>query len=240
MRKLCTLKCFVLLCIFGMTNLKGSGQIAAWDFTGAAAPATFAATTFNANLVSTSGANNVTRGAGASASAGANSFRTVGFQNNGISVANTDYFQITLTAQPTFKVSLSTIDARFNGTATYAASPGVSSQFAYSLDGTNFTLIGSPTVTIGAPAVMTQIDVSGIAALQNVTSGTTITLRYYASGQTATGGWGFFSSAVGVNGLAIGGTVTTAVSSNANLSNLVLNTGTLVPAFASGTTSYTS
>src|SRR6476620_5585211 len=152
-------KVYLLLILFiavGLTNVQA--QIAGWDFTGAAAPATFAATTFNANLVSTSGANNVTRGAGAASSAGANSFRTVGFQNNGISVANTDYFQITLTAQPTFKVSLSTIDARFNGTNTYAVSPGVSSQFAYSLDGTNFTLIGSPSVTVGVPAVMTQID----------------------------------------------------------------------------------
>lgn len=202
---------FVLFLVFLCTVLKNANaQIAAWDFTGAAAPATFAATTFNANLVATAGANNITRGPGAAASAGGNSFRTVGFQNNGIATTNTDYFQITLTAQTGFTVSLSTIDARMAGTATYAAAPGVSQQFAYSLDGTNFTLIGAPSVTVGTPATLTQIDVTGIGALQNVAAGTTVTLRYYATGQTTTGGWGFNSPALGQNGLAIGGSVTAA------------------------------
>ncbi|MFN4256885.1 MAG: MopE-related protein, partial [Saprospiraceae bacterium] len=54
---------------------------------------------------------------------------------------------------------------------------------------------------------MTQINLSGITALQNVAAGTTIYIRYYASGQTTTGGWGFSSSSNSVNGLAIGGTV---------------------------------
>jgi len=192
----------MILCSAGV-----NAQIAAWDFTGAAAPVTFAATTFNANLVAGAGANNITRGATAAASAGGNSFRTVGFQNNGIATTNTDYFQTTLTANTGFALSLSTIDARFAGTASFAVSPGVSSQFAYSLDGTNFTLIGAPGVTIGTPATMTQIDLTGIPALQNVAAGTTVTIRYYASGQTTTGGWGFISSAPGINGLAFGGTV---------------------------------
>ncbi len=184
------------------------GQIAAWDFTGAGNTATATATTFNSNLVSASGANNITRGAGASASSGANSFRTTGFKNDGISTSNTDYFQITLTAADGYKLSLSTIDAKFNGTAGFYASPGVTSQFAYSLDGSTFTLIESPVQSTSL--TMTQIDLSGIVALQNVAAGTTITLRYYASGQTTTGGWGFISSALGQNGLAIGGTVVAA------------------------------
>jgi hypothetical protein len=182
------------------------GQVAAWDFTGQSSPATVAATTFNANLVSTSGASNITRGAGAGASAATNSFRTTGFKNDGISTSNTDYFQVTLSAASGFQLSLSTIDANFNGTAGFFASPGVTSQFAYSLNGTTFTLIGSPVTSTSL--AMTQINLTGISALQNVPSGTTITLRYYASGQTTTGGWGFFSSASGVNGLAIGGALT--------------------------------
>ncbi len=108
------------------------------------------------------------------------------------------------------------------GTASFAATPGVSSQFAYSLDGTNFTLIGSAAVTVGTPATLPTIDLTGISALQNVSAGTTITLRYYASGQTTTGGWGFISSAGGVNGLAIGGAV--AVD---NTPNLVVSSGSL-------------
>lgn len=201
---------FILVALFANV---GWGQIAAWDFTGVGFTTltTYAATTFNANLVSTSGANNITRGAGASWSSGSNSFRTQGFQNNGISTANTDYFQITLTAATGYKFSLSTIDAKFGGTGTFYASPGVTSQFAYSLDGLNFTLIGFPVQSTSL--TMTQIDLSGISALQNVAAGTTVTLRYYASGQTTTGGWGFQSAAsAGTNGLAIGGTVTSTTS----------------------------
>ena len=188
----------------------GWGQIAAWDFTGVGSTSlpTFTATTFNANLVSTSGANNITRGSGANWSTGTNSFRTTGFQNNGISTSNTDYFQITLTATTGNKISLSTIDARFAGTTSFCASPGVSNQFAYSLDGTNFTLIGSPQVIVGTPSTLAQISLAGISALQNIAAGTTVTIRYYASGQTTTGGWGFNSPSSGTNGLAIGGSVT--------------------------------
>jgi hypothetical protein len=183
--------------------------IAAWDFTGVGSVTntTIAATTFDANLISSSGGSDISRGAGAAWSSANNSFRTVGFQNNGISTSNTDYFQVTIQAGSAKRVSLSTIDANFNGTATYTTSPGVTSQFAYSLNGTDFTLIGSPFVTIGGPVSMSQIDLSGVSALQNVVSGTTITLRYYASGQTSTGGWGFYSAASGTKGLAIGGTV---------------------------------
>src|SRR6185503_14583835 len=103
-----------------------------------------------------------------------------------ISTANTDYFQITLSSASGFTVSLSAIDANFNGTASFFASPGVTSQFAYSLNGSTFTLIGSPVQSTSL--TMGQINLTGIAALQNVPSGTTITLRYYASGQTTTGG----------------------------------------------------
>ncbi len=190
------------------TSAIALGQIAAWDFTGNnTATATFTATTFNTNLVSAAGANNVTRGAGAVASSANNSFRTTGFQNNGIATTNTDYFQVTLTATTGNVLSISTIDARLAGTASYTIAPGVASQFAYSTDGTNFTLIGSPQIIVGTPQTLAQINTSGISALQNIPAGTTVTLRYYASGQTATGGWGFNSPATGQNGLAIGGTV---------------------------------
>ncbi len=183
------------------------GQVAAWDFTGLGSTSlpTATATVFNANMDSS---NSITRGATAGWSTAGNSFRTTGFQNNGIATTNTDYFQITLSASTGYTLSLSTIDAKFAGTATFAASPGVSSQFAYSLDGTTFTLISSAQVNIGTPATLTQINLSGISALQNVPDTTTITLRYYASGQTTTGGWGFNSPSSGTYGLAIGGSCT--------------------------------
>ncbi|MBK9552557.1 MAG: hypothetical protein IPO45_10320 [Saprospiraceae bacterium] len=93
--------------------------------------------------------NLLTRGAGAAASSGNNSFRTQGFQNNGISTANTDYFQFTLSASPGFKMSLSNIDSRVSGTSSYGASPGASHQYAFSTDGVSFTLINSPSITVG-------------------------------------------------------------------------------------------
>jgi hypothetical protein len=231
---------FAALAIFMILPGKGWGQIAAWDFTGVGGTTlpTYAATTFNANLVSTSGANTITRGSTAAWSTGSNSFRTVGFKNEGISTANTDYFQITLAAATGYKVSLSTIDAKFNGTGSFFASPGVTSQFAYSLDGTSFTLIGSPVQSTSL--TMTQIAISGISALQNVAAGTTITLRYYASGQTATGGWGFNSPSSLSNGLAIGGTIAAVASTDATLSSMAISAGTLTPAFATGTITYTA
>jgi hypothetical protein len=201
------LSVFVLLCFSNITW----GQIAAWDFTGVGTTSlpTYAATTFNSNLVSSSSLNLITRGSTAAWSTAGNSFRTVGFKNEGISTSNTDYFQITLQANTGYTLSLSTINAKFGGTATFYATPGVTSQFAYSLNGTTFTLIGSPVQSTSL--TMGQVNLAGVSALQSVAAGTTVTLRYYASGQTTSGGWGFLSAATaGTNGLAIGGTVTLA------------------------------
>lgn len=184
------------------TSLQAA-DLAKWDFTGENSPATSTADVINANLTS-SGV--LTRGSGASTSTASNSFRTQGFSNNGISVTNTDYFQTTIAAAPGYNLSLTAIDAYLAGTANFSNSPGTTNQFAYSLDGTSFTLIGSPQTRIGNGALAT-IDSSSITALQNVPSGTTITLRFYASGQTTTGGWGFNSASSGSYGLALTGTV---------------------------------
>ncbi len=218
------------------------GQIAAWDFFGQNSPINFAATTYNANLVSSF--NTITRGSGANSSSGANSFRTTGFKDDGISTSDTDYFQITLSPTLGYSLSLSTIDAKFGGTPGYYAAPGVTSQFAYSLNGINFTLIGSPVQTTSL--TLAQIDLTGILALQNVPSGTTVTIRYYASGQTSTGGWGFYSVNAGSNGLAIGGNVNQIINPNnndtyvqnpatqiaaGNISSLATNYSVAIPVF---------
>lgn len=202
--------------------------LAGWNFFGQNSPATFAATTFHSGLISTSNANLITRGPGAASSTGANSFRTTGFQNNGISVTNTDYFQVTIRPSAGNLVSLNGIRAIFNGTGSFFASPGVTSQYAYSLDGTNFTLIGSPVQTnsLTPPTV----NLSSITALQNVPSGTTITIRYYASGQTPTGGWGFTSAAAGDanNGLSILGFISSVPTvANPTVTAITTNSATL-------------
>lgn len=188
-----------------MTGSSTEAQsIVSWNFWGDNIIATKTATSANSNLVSPI---ELTRGPDAPASVGGDSYRTQGFRNDGISISNTDYFQVKLSAKTGFEISLTTIDANFTGTGSFAASPGVLNQFAYSLDGINFTLIGSPSIVIGQPKALSQIKLNGIAALQNVPSGITITIRYYASGQTSTGGWGFYSPSATSNGFEIGGSV---------------------------------
>jgi hypothetical protein len=183
--------------------------IAAWDFYGQTSPATFAATTFNSNLEATSPLSEITRGSGAASNGVANAFSTTGFQNNGISTANTDYFQVTIKAKSGYLLSLSEINANFDGTISFYATPGVTSQYAYSLNGTDFTLIGSPITS--ASLKPDAVDLTGVSALQNLSVSTTVTIRYYASGQTNTGGWRFSSPAAGVPGLAIGGSFSCAL-----------------------------
>lgn len=168
--------------------------LASWTFTGSTPIVSQVANSFDSDLATGGSYLDLTRGAGAGTSAGASSFRTTGFQNNGISTANTDYFQVILSADVGFSLSLSGINAYFNGTTTYPVSPGASMQWAYSLDGSTFTLIDSPVAKIGvATTSTTDFDFTGVSALQNVAAGTDVTLRMYATGQTSTGGWGFFS-----------------------------------------------
>ena len=172
------------------TSIPTTSPIAAWNFFGQSSPATFTATTFDLNLVSTGGLNDITRGSTAPSSTASNSFRTTGFKNEGISTSNTDYFQTTLQPAVGYNMSLSSINTRFNGTTSFNASPGVTSQFAYSLDNTTYTLIGSPSTST---SFKLSVDLSSVSALQNIGNGTTVYIRYYASGQTTTGGWGFSS-----------------------------------------------
>ena len=176
-----------------------------WDFFGQSSPATSTANVTASGLNTTAEFNLLTRGANATSNGAGNSFRTAGFQNNGISTANTDFFQWQIASTGANALGLSTLDARFSGTSTFLP---VSAQFAYSTDNTTFTLIGSP-FSMLANGSMPQIDLSGITALQGLGSGTTITLRYYASGNTTTGGWGFNSPSAGQNGLELRGTVGT-------------------------------
>ncbi|MFP9115935.1 beta strand repeat-containing protein, partial [Flavobacterium sp. RHBU_3] len=180
-------------------------NILAWDFTGEAQLATSTAEVQNSNLDSSL---ILSRGSGAAASAGANSFRTIGFQNNGIALNNTDYFQFEISADPNYVASLTSIDASFRGTSSFGNL--VTHHYAYSTNGTDFTFIGNPVVTTAGEFATLSVDVSSITALQNIPAGTTITFRYYASGNTSTGGWGYYSASSGSYGLAIKGFVSVA------------------------------
>jgi autotransporter-associated beta strand protein len=201
----------------GTAGIAGSTTaLQSWDFTGFnTGPVTLGSTFTNASLATGVSLNLLTRGAGAAASSGNNSFRTVGFQDNGISTANTDYFQWQV-AGAVGGMSLQTLDARFNGTSGFFASPGVTNQFAWSTNGSDFNLISSPFVMTAATA-MPQIDLSGISELQFLSTNTTVTFRFYASGQTTTGGWGFNSPGAGTNGLSLAGAFQAAATGSGTL-----------------------
>jgi hypothetical protein len=187
---------FVILAMAGTAN---ADLLLGWSFSGAAAIVSQVANdTIAANLDTGGIYNDLTRGAGAGTSSGASSFRTTGFQNNGINTANTDYFQFIISTSSGYSLSLSDISGAFAGTTSYSVSPGVSHQWAYSLDGSSFTLIDTAQSRIGNGT--TLFDFTGVSALQNVTPETDVTLRYYATGQTSTGGWGFSSAGLDVNG----------------------------------------
>ena len=185
----------------------GAAGVAYWDFTNTNNIPSLGATVVSDRLdTSTALAyNTITRGAGASSSTGANSFRTTGFKNEGIATTNTDYYQVKMKPRSGYKLSVNGIDCRFSGTASYYATPGVTSQFAYSFDGSTFTLIG--TAAASTSLTPATFDCSGVTALQNIADTQTVYFRYYASGQTTTGGWGFASSDTGVSGLIINGSL---------------------------------
>lgn len=172
--------------------------LAQWNFFGLNNAATANVTTKSSEI-----ANNaiLSRGAGAPASAGANSFRTNGFGNDAIAVTNTDYFQTSFTASQKI-MSLTSIDAIVTGSAAFAVSPGVTSQFAYSFDNSNYTLINIPVTIIGTNQKL-SFNISNVPALQNIQPNTTVYFRFYAKGQSSTGTFGFYSetAAADKNGL---------------------------------------
>ena len=190
-------KALVILAALSMAAAAQADVILSWTFAGAKTPVSQVADSIDANLDTGSGLNDLTRGAGAGTSAGASSFRTTGFQNNGIAVGNTDYFQFSLSAAAGYTLSLNSLTGAFLGTTSFSVSPGVSHQWGYSFDNSSYTLIGTAQARIGNGS--TTFDFSGTSALQNVAASETVYLRYYASGQTTTGGWGFASTGLTVD-----------------------------------------
>jgi hypothetical protein len=162
------------------------------------------AATTNANITPAV----LTRGPLAPWSSAGKSFRTAGFGNDGISTDNLDYFQTKLSPKAGFKISVSTINAMFGGSDSFSTEPGATIQFAYSLDGVNFKLIGSPiTQLFGTTPEIPELNTSNIADLQNIVGGTTVTIRLYASGRSTAGTFGFISPDDTDLGLAFGGYV---------------------------------
>ena len=199
------------------------GQILAWDFnlkTGA--EVTVNSTTTNANL----GTSTISRGAGLNippfgGNRYSNTFDAVNYRNTASSlataIADNAYFQFAISGNVGFVVFLSTLDAVFLRSTANAPN---SFQWQYSLNAfaTAGVNIGS-TITYNASdagtgatngTAQTQINLSGIAALQNVPAGTSITIRIYGWGAGNTAST-FALGRLAGNDLAIGGTVVAAI-----------------------------
>jgi hypothetical protein len=219
-------------------TFNATGQIVAWNnnsLSGVTA-GSINATTNNANLNTSV----LSRGSGITATSLTGGYASSNWidANQSDAITNNRYYQCIISANSGFKVSLSTLDCKLRRTAT-----GPNAYiWRYSTDGVNFTDIGSPvsfTSTTATGDVQPQINLAGIAALQNVLSGITITLRLYAWGGTAAGGTLAFGTG-NVNSLAFGGTVDAGASS---LPTLTVSPNTLnfpaTPVSTSTTLTYT-
>jgi hypothetical protein len=183
-------------------------QLVAWDFTGDNGNATTRPVSFTNNGLDLS--NPLSRGAGAGPANQTNSFATDGFSNNIYSAAiSTDYYQFSVSATTDRELDLTTIHARVKGDPAFTANPGVSFQFAYNVSTTGtagtFTLINNPTSKVGDGSIM-DVDLTTVNALQNVPANSTVFFRFYCTGQSANGIYGFHSPSSGVYGLGLRGT----------------------------------
>jgi DNA/RNA endonuclease G (NUC1) len=184
-----------------------SNYLIAWNFFGTSSPSSMLPSSADPGL---DGGLALVRGTKATASTANNSFRTEGFKDDGISIANTDYFEFALSVENGKALSLTQITAVLEGTDTFVTGNsyvGAANQFSYSINGGSHVLIGNPSIiTSISPSGMT-VDLSGVNDLQNLPANTTVTFRFYASGQTTTGGWGFYSGSLSTVGLGVVGTI---------------------------------
>lgn len=204
---------FTLILIFLCTGMNGFGQILGWQFYTADSSnkgqnSTYTSTITDANLETSV----LTRGAGAPASSSvSNTFATIFTPSATLNdaITNNAYFEFTVKPKSGYYVSLTDLDVniRISVATMYY-------QFRYSLDGTNFTDIGSPGTLSDLNlngVFQNTIDLAAYTNLTNVPSTTTITFRLYgwgASGSFAIGK----SGSANVNALFFGGVVSNTLS----------------------------
>lgn len=175
-----------------------------FDFTGSTNTSASNTQNSTANLLGVA-SSTMTRGNGISANNAANSFRGTGFSNPGIVATSDRYFQFSVNAAPTYSLTIESIFGNFNGTSSFSSSPGVTMQWAYSLDNTNYTLGSSTFTRVGTGNSTWTFTGADATALTDIDS---VTFRLFASGQTTTGGWGLQSAETpGTIGLAVNGVV---------------------------------
>lgn len=189
----------LLIVLFSVVaQLTWAQPLAQWAFTntsGTPGPSPLDPVTSDANLSIgglTRGPGLVSTGATAANAWGASDFQdgvATASQTMDIAITNENYSTFTITANPGYKVSIDSIGAyNLRRSTTGPQAYG----WQYSLDGINFTTIatnlptGSGTGAAGNPKA--GINLSGIPALQDVFSGTTITIRIIAWGTSSEGG----------------------------------------------------
>ena len=189
--------------------------LAGWDFNGLTngGVTPFAATTSDAG-VSVSG---LTRAfSGSQTNAGANTWgsNALTAQNQTTAITSNAFFNFEITtAVP--GVSLSNIGAYSTWLHEYNAGSSPTNIFSgiwqYSLDGTNFTNIGSSfslgTVSQGAGNPQSSVDLSAISSLQSMPSGTAVDLRLVAWGAGYGANYAGFNSFQSGDDLIVNGTV---------------------------------
>jgi DNA/RNA endonuclease G (NUC1) len=198
-----------------------SGLLAGWDvstLTGGLnnyGPSPFAATTNAANLA----IGGLTRGSGVkqSGTAGADGWGGTGFTNLTASAAtaSNQFVTFSITASNGFKVSITSI-SRFD----YYRSPSgaTNAVLQFQIGSGVFTDITNLTYpAAGSSATNRPINLSGVAALQNVGANTNVTLRIVNYGGTSSAGTWYIYDTAGsaAPDLAVQGVVTQVLTTNA-------------------------
>jgi len=108
-------------------------------------------------------------------------FVASGWNHNGISLTNSDYFEFTIDlAEPGYSISLSSITARVGmGGSIFSAPEGATFQWAYSIGGGAFHLIDETFNIVGSSGLTINQNLDTIQDLQGVTQ--SISFRIFAS-----------------------------------------------------------
>lgn len=209
--------------VVNVNDLYLSEKLLYWNFYGESSPDTSVADQKNTNLSTSTG--NLIRGTDAVTNGAGNSFRTTGFKNDGISITNQDYFEtsINLNSSTSKILDLNRITGRVDGTATYFNNnnnAGVDIQFAYNKNNTGFVFINTP-LNIKSSNKEFEINLNDIQDLKGLTKDDIVVFRFYATGQTETGGFGFNSTSSTSDGLSFYGAIhhDQTIWSNLNWSN---------------------
>jgi hypothetical protein len=214
---------FLLSCLF-FSNW-GWGQIVAFEFAGRSGDEnTVNATTVNPGLSTCT----ISRGAGLTASANGDRFNATSWALTSIAnaVSGNKYMEFSITPNGAVQFSVTSMVFKIQRSGTGLSAIALrSSEENYTTD-----LDGVKAVTDNTNSTQTFT-----FAVSHLNSTNAITYRLYGYAESATGTGGPEDS----NGddIIVNGTV---ISGDANLSGLVLSSGTLSPTFASGTTAYTA